>query len=216
MSALGRLHEDHSADAVAEVLLRGHDCAAGATALFRDAMADIDDAPPPLRQAADDGAAAFDFLAGRWRVRNERLRRRLAGSTDWQRFDAIVESRPLLGGLGNIDEFITDELEPDVYIGMALRLYDRSTRRWSIWWSSNRRGVLEPPVTGAFADGIGRFEGDDVHDGVPVRVRFVWSGIGADCACWEQAFSADGGATWEVNWRMRFERLDAPTGEVAA
>jgi hypothetical protein len=215
MSVLGSLCDEARVDTLAELLLRAQPCAAGATVLLAGSAAGAANRAPA--EADDhDGARDFDFLAGRWRVRNERLRRRLAGCDDWQSFDAIVESRPILGGLGNIDEFVTDEFDAEVYIGMALRLFDGATRRWSIWWSSNRRGVLEPPVVGGFADGVGRFEGDDVHDGRPVRVRFVWTDIGADHARWEQAFSADGGATWEVNWRMQFRRMDARATEVAA
>jgi hypothetical protein len=161
---------------------------------------------------ARDGAHDFDFCFGRWRVDNERLRERLVGSNDWQRFAAIQECRPILGGLGNLDEFVSDEFGSTPFRGMTLRLFDRATRRWSIWWASNREGGLEPPVTGAFVDGVGRFEGDDVHNGVPIRVRFIWSDIGRDRVHWEQAFSADGGRSWETNWRMRMTRLaDATT-----
>ena len=137
------------------------------------------------------------------------MRERLVGSTDWQHFDAIQECRPILGGLGNIDEFVTDEFGPGVFLGMTLRLFDRATRQWSIWWASNRKGGLDAPVTGAFADAVGQFEGDDTHDGIPVRVRFTWSAIKADSARWEQAFSSDGGRTWETNWRMHMTRLAA-------
>ena len=182
--------------------------AASATALFRNQQAD---------GAADaHGVRDFDFLPGRGRVRNERLRERLAGCSDWQRFDAILECRPVLGGLGNIDEFVTDELGPGVFLGMSLRLFDAVTRRWSIWWASNRSGRLEPPVVGRFVDGVGCFEGDDVHDGTPVRVRYVWSGIGAAHARWEQAFSTDEGRTWEPNWRMRLTRLSSDGTEIAS
>jgi hypothetical protein len=31
----------------------------------------------------------------------------------------------------------------------------------------------------------------------------------ADAARWEQAFSDDGGATWETNWTMDFARVAA-------
>jgi hypothetical protein len=49
-----------------------------------------------------DGHRDFDFLHGRWQVRNERLRERLAGCTDWDSFEAEVNCQPLLGGLGNL------------------------------------------------------------------------------------------------------------------
>jgi hypothetical protein len=181
-------------------LARTQTAAAASTALFRNQFVD---AAPPAR----DGTRDFDFYFGRWRVHNERLRERLAGCREWDRFEAIQECRPILGGLGNIDEFVTDEFGPTLFIGMTLRLYDRESGNWSIWWSSNRRGTLEPPVTGRFVDGVGQFEGDDVHAGTPVRVRFVWSEIGPDRAHWQQAFSTDGGRSWETNWHMRMTRL---------
>ena len=52
------------------------------------------------------------------------------------------------------------------------------------------------------------FYGDDEHDGKRVLVRYLWSEITSRNARWEQAFSPDGGATWETNWTMRFKRLD--------
>ena len=194
-------------------LVQSQAMAAAGTALFRNQHAH--DGAWSDAAARHDGARDFDFLFGRWRVHNERLRERLAGSNDWQRFDAIAECRPILGGAGNIDEFVTDEFEPTVFFGMTLRLFDSATRRWSIWWASNRGGRLDPPVVGSFADGTGRFDGEDVHAGRPVRVRFLWTVGGPDRAHWEQAFSADGGATWETNWRMHFTRLDAdgPQGD---
>ena len=59
---------------------------------------------------------------------------------------------------------------------------------------------------GGFKDGVGTFTGDDTLEGKPIKVRFRWSEIKANSARWEQAFSPDGGATWEVNWRMQFTR----------
>lgn len=187
-------------------LTRTQGAAAATTALYRNQLVDMRE---PALQREHDGANDFDFYFGRWRVHNERLRERLVGSTDWQRFDAIQECRPILGGLGNLDEFVTDEFGPTLFMGATLRLFDRATRQWSIWWASNRKGGLEPPVTGTFAGGVGHFEGNDMHNGIPVRVRFIWSGIEANSARWEQAFSTDGGKSWETNWRMQMTRLAA-------
>ncbi len=63
-------------------------------------------------------------------------------------------------------------------------------------------------MVGRFDGGIGRFFGDDQHEGIPIRVRFVWDEITPTSARWQQAFSIDGGETWETNWVMRFQRHD--------
>lgn len=162
-------------------------------------------------QKAADGRHDFDFLHGRWQVRNERLRQRLAGSDDWEIFHAAQNCEPVLGGLGNVDAFLSDWRRPgqdEDFQGMTLRLYDVQRRRWNIWWAGSHDGVLEPPVSGDFAAGVGRFEGELEHEGRPVRARFVWSAIGANSAHWHQEFSADGGATWETNWHMWLRRRD--------
>ena len=147
----------------------------------------------------------FDFWMGRWNVRNRRLVRRLAGSDEWDEFDAKVAARPLPGGLGNEDVFCSDY--GGGFVGMSFRLFDPETGLWSIYWTDTRQaGLLDPPVIGSFSDGIGIFEGDDTFDGRPIRVRFVWSGVDGPTPRWEQAFSEDGGETWETNWVMDFMR----------
>ncbi|BAV95537.1 NIPSNAP family protein [Lysobacter enzymogenes] len=163
------------------------------------------------KHEAADGRHDFDFLHGRWQVRNERLRQRLAGSEDWDIFHATQTCEPVLGGLGNVDAFLSDWRRPgqaEDFQGMTLRLFDLPRRRWNIWWAGSHDGVLEPPVGGGFADGVGVFEGELEHEGRPVRARFVWSGIGANTAHWHQQFSVDGGATWETNWHMWLRRRD--------
>jgi len=148
----------------------------------------------------------FDFWIGRWSVRNERLERRLAGSTKWEEFPANCEARFLPGGLGNIDHFEAEAWRPG-FIGMTVRLFDRADQLWRIYWADNVRGVFDPPVIGRFTDGVGIFEGDDQHEGTPVRVRFTWTHDTPRTARWQQAFSADG-VNWETNWIMNMTRAD--------
>jgi len=148
----------------------------------------------------------FDFLPGTWRVHHRRLKQRLAGSDEWEEFDGTSVAQPLLGGAGNIDDNVL-ELPGGTYRAITLRSYDPATDRWSIWWLDARNpGQLDPPVVGGFADGVGTFIGEDTFDGRPILVRFLWSGITDRAVRWEQSFSEDRGATWEVNWVMDLTR----------
>lgn len=150
-----------------------------------------------------EGIHSFDFLQGQWHVHNRRLRKRLAGCTDWETYEARQVCRLLMDGLANIDEMRTEAREP---VGVTLRTFDHATGRWSLYWVGVA-GVLEPPVTGTFEKGVGTFHGKDVFGGRPIDVRFIWSGITPTSARWEQAFSDDGGKTWETNWVMSFTRI---------
>ena len=158
------------------------------------------------KEKRPDGSRDFDFLVGRWRVHNRRLLHRLKQSSAWEEFEATVSFRLILGGLGNVDEFETDHWTPR-FFGMSLRLYNPATRLWSIYWADNRSGALLPPVTGAFSDGVGVFEGADECGGQPVISRFTWSEITDTSARWEQAFSPDARRSWETNWIMQFHRI---------
>jgi hypothetical protein len=63
-------------------------------------------------------------------------------------------------------------------------------------------------VVGAFRNGVGEFHGDDVDEGRPIRVRYLWSMITRTTAHWEQAFSTDGEKTWETNWTIDLRRIE--------
>ena len=154
----------------------------------------------------EDGARDFDFLMGRWRVHNRRLKERLVGSCEWIEFEATNEARLLPAGLGNEDEYRTGW--GGGFVGVTFRLYDPEARTWSLFWADSRRGVLDPPVVGRFRGDVGVFEGEDRHEGTPVRVRFTWTKTDPAAPRWEQAFSTDGGATWETNWVSTFVRRD--------
>ena len=144
----------------------------------------------------------FDFLAGRWKVRNRRLMTRLRHADDWNEFPATSLCEPRLGGGANIEQLDFPTLG---FSGLTVRLFEIAQRRWSIYWINSRDGVMTPPVVGGFAGDRGEFRGRDSDDGREVEVRFVWNRLGADAARWEQAFSLDG-IEWETNWTMDFKR----------
>ena len=150
----------------------------------------------------------FDFLVGRWNVRHRRLVGRLAGSTTWEEFDGESELRTLMGGQANVDDNVI-HLPGGTYRAITVRVFDAGARAWSIYWFDARYPTaVADPLVGGFAGGRGLFFADDELDGRPIRVRFVWHADDRDSCRWEQAFSADGGRTWETNWYMSFTRAD--------
>ncbi len=148
----------------------------------------------------------FDFEFGDWVVHHRRLNRRLCGCTDWTEFSGRSSTRPILGGDGNLEDNELD-LPEGSYRAVALRSYDPAKRQWAIWWLDARQPhALDVPVVGGFEDGVGLFVAEDTLEGRPIKVRFSWDARTPQAPKWEQAFSADGGATWETNWTMRFNR----------
>jgi len=148
----------------------------------------------------------FDFFHGEWDVVHRRRTDFLDADSGWEEFPATSRCWSLFDGAANLDEMA---VPTEGWTGLTLRLFDLESRQWSLNWSSSRSGRLYPPVTGQFTGGQGEFYGDDRHDGKDVRVRFVWSGISATTARWEQAFSVDGEKTWVSNWVMEFTRRPA-------
>jgi NIPSNAP protein len=148
----------------------------------------------------------FDFLYGSWRIHNRYLTRRLQQSSEWIEFDAQSDVQPLLNGLGQLDRYNAVR-DGGAVEGVTLRLFNPETGEWSLHWADTvRPGVLLPPMVGRFKGGVGEFFGDEMVDGKKVLCRFHWSRANAGSPRWEQAFSNDGGKTWETNWIMTFTR----------
>jgi hypothetical protein len=173
---------------------------------------------PPDRTTAQHD---FDFLVGHWTTHQRRLKHRLQGSDEWETFTASVSNQHLPGRVINFDTMEAATWRPG-WVGMSLRLFNPATGLWSIHWVTNEgggidpaTGQLSPPVVGRFHGDEGVFEGEELFEGRTVRVRFHWQRWGSDRARWQQAFSDDGGRTWEVNWVMDFEREAPPRAEPA-
>ena len=150
----------------------------------------------------------FDFFIGSWRVHHRRLKKRLAHNDDWEEFEGTAVAQKILGGLGTMDEKVI-ERPGGAYRTVTFQTYDASKRLWSILWIDSRTPTdLDKPLIGRFENGIGTFYADDVSQGKPVRpirVRHLWTNL-STTPHWEQAFSEDGGKTWETNWTMDFTR----------
>ena len=90
--------------------------------------------------------------------------------------------------------------------GMTLFLYNPTSHQWSQTFASLSGGVLEESSVGRFKDGRGDFYDYEDINGRSILVRFsIWK-TSQNTAQSEQAFSEDGGKTWEVNWINKYTR----------
>jgi hypothetical protein len=159
--------------------------------------------PPPVTH---DGGHDFDFLIGNWNASLKRLPKRLQGSTEWVEYKGISNHRKLLDSNANFEEF--DVSGPAGRIkAQTLRLYNPAAKQWAIYGLDVDKGLLPMPATvGEFKDGVGTFYDHEPWDGRMILVRFQWRPTGPDSVHFEQAFSADLGQTWEVNWILDLTR----------
>jgi hypothetical protein len=189
-------------------------CALGLSTLAIVAAPSFADPTPPFPERSmptskpESTVNDFDFLVGRWTVHHRRLKQRLAASTQWEEFGGTSAMHKLMDGQGNVDDNVID-LPAGRYRAVSLRAFDPKTRQWAIWWVDGRDPHHDPgpPVVGSFSRDTGTFYADDTFNGQPIRVRYLWSDITPTSCHWEQAFSPDGGKTWETNWITDFTRV---------
>jgi hypothetical protein len=151
-----------------------------------------------IRASANSSQNDFDFLVGKWVLKDKKLKSRLTNSSEWIEFESTVEMRKLLNGIGNMDIYKT-MVDGKPFEGIALRLFNPKTKLWSIYWADSNVGVMDPPVVGSFEGNIGKFYCKDKFNGKDIVVLFLWDKTDPNNPVWSQAFSPDNGKTWEVN-----------------
>ena len=158
-----------------------------------------------LRVTASDTSSKHDFnyLVGRWNIRNRTLREPLAGNDEWVEFDATQEFRLTLLGQGNFDIFHA-ELHGKPFEGLTVRLFDPQTRLWTIYWADSNTMKLDDGKVGSFDGDEGEFFGLEAVGGRRVIVKFHWDKRNPKAPIYSRAFSADEGRTWEWNWYSSF------------
>ena len=164
--------------------------------------------------AQRDGQHDFDFEIGTWKTHLSRRLHPLTGSTTWVEYDGTSVVRKIWGGRANLVEL--DVTGPAGHVeALSLRLYDPVTHQWSLNSANVRVGTLSVPTIGEFKNGRGEFYDQEPFNGRTILVRNVWSEITADSCHFEQAFSEDGGKSWEVNWIAVDKRVKDDSGEAA-
>jgi hypothetical protein len=158
-----------------------------------------------VNAAERDGTHDFDFQFGTWKTHVSRLTQPLAGSGTWTDYEGVSVVQKVWDGRASLLEL--DVKGPTGHIeGVGLRLYNPTSHQWNLNWTNSRVGMLTGVMTGEFKDGRGEFYGQDTFNDRMILVRNGFSDITATSSRFEQAFSADGGKTWETNWIMTFSR----------
>jgi hypothetical protein len=148
----------------------------------------------------------FDFLIGKWKMKNKHLNSRLNNCKEWTEFESFVQDSSGLQGMGNFD-VVKRSVDGKIYEGRTIRTFDPETRLWRLYWGDSNGGPLDPPVIGSFNNGIGLFFCKDIQVGRPVIVVFRWDKTNPGQPVWSQAFSDDNGKTWEWNYTNTSYRI---------
>jgi hypothetical protein len=149
--------------------------------------------------AQRDGQHDFDFEIGNWKTTVSRLQHPLSGSRTWLKYEGTTVVRKVWNGRANLVELEVDGAAGHLEL-LSLRLYNPDAHQWSLNVGSSAGGSLGVPTVGEFRNGRGEFFDQETFNGRVILVRFVISDITPTSAHFEQAFSDDGGKTWEVNW----------------
>ncbi len=149
----------------------------------------------------------FNFLIGKWTVLNKRLKERLNNCTDWMEFQAEMETKPFLNGLGLMDEMKSSHFGEN-FIGFSIRMVDPKTNIWTIYWAdtASPENYLKEQVVGEFKNGIGEFYGKELYQGKEYKLRFTWKKFHENTAQWDQAYFDESKNDWETNWIMEFTK----------
>jgi hypothetical protein len=123
--------------------------------------------------ALASGLTDFDFEIGTWKTHIKTLQRPLTGSTAWRELDGTTVVQKIGDGQAHLLEL--DATGPDRHLH-AINL------------------------RGEFHNGRGEFYDQETYNGKAIFVRFIITVLSPNACHFEQAFSTDGGKTWEVNW----------------
>ena len=142
---------------------------------------------------------AFDFNMGSWKTQIRAVLSPLGSPAVWSHLQGMHSVYRVWDDWADIGRLEVDG--PNGHIeDLALRLYDRKTHEWRVYFANSDSGTLLQPMVGEFKDGVGTFIGLEDEDGKTVLMRNVWSGITAKACRQDWSISADGGKTWTPTW----------------
>lgn len=164
------------------------------------AKTDSDAAKPATQGTAQlpNGQHDFDWDMGVWKTHQRRLLHPLTGSTKWVEYTGTDVVRKIWDGANSgIIEANGSGGHLEIF---TVRLYNPQAHQWNISFTNSATGAFSQPVIGEFKNGRGEFYDQETYNGRTILVRFSVSDITANSCRFEQAFSADGGKSWEANF----------------
>jgi hypothetical protein len=160
----------------------------------------------PTTPGIRDGFHDFDFEFGTWNIHMRRLHHPLTDSSNWFEMTGTTTSK-VWGGKANIAEVEADGPNGHLEL-LALRLYNPLAHQWAISFATSTAGTLSTACIGEFKNGIGEFIDQEPYGDRTILVHFTIQSTAPGKAHSEQAFSNDGGKTWETNWINDFTSVD--------
>jgi hypothetical protein len=160
-------------------------CGILGAAACADAMAADSDAAAGASALSTqrDGSHDFDFDFGVWKTHITRRVHPLSGADEWMQLTGTVCVRKVWQGKAALEE-----IEADGPKG-----------HWE--------GMFAGGLVGSFHDGRGELYSQDTLDGRSILVRGTWSDIKPTSHRYEEAYSTDGGKTWELQFRADLTKV---------
>ncbi len=145
------------------------------------------------------GEHDFDFNIGSWKTHIKYRRVSPAGAVDWVEMNGTVVVRKIWNGKGELEELEADG-PAGHFEGATLFLFNPQSGQWSQTFANSNDGTLTAPLIGDFKSGRGELYAQEAYHGKVVLLRGVWSAIAPNSHQFEEAFSEDGGKTWQPSF----------------
>ena len=145
----------------------------------------------------------FDYEIGTFKSHSSRLLKPLTGSTKWVETEGTTVVSRIWGGRANLAEIHIDPPFGPIDF-LALRWYNPAAHQWFLDFANATDGTLGVPMAGVFNNGRVDFYSAEPVDGRSTLVHFALWPTPNETGASEQAFSADGGRTWEVNYKTQY------------
>jgi hypothetical protein len=158
-----------------------------------------------LTSTQRDGQHDFDWDIGTWKTHQRRLLHPLTGSTTWVEYNGTDVVRKIWDGANS---GVIEAGGPSGHLEIfTLRLYNPQAHQWGISFTNPATGTMGVPSVGEFKNGRGEFYDQETFNGRAILLRFSVSDITPTSCHFAQAFSDDGGKTWETNFIVTETRV---------